>query len=154
VIDWPIAELLPHAGAMILLDAVVAFEAESILCQRHVSPGGLFQESDGALPAWVGVELMAQAIAAWAGCQARQQQRAVQLGLLLGTRHYHCNVPRFAVGTTMAVSAQRNFHDAQGMGVFDCRIEAPGIEAQARLTVFSPPDMAAFFAGQSKETHA
>lgn len=78
----------------------------------------------------------------------------MQLGFLLGTRHYRCNALRFPVDTTLAVSAQRNFHDAQGMGVFDCRIEAPGIEAQARLTVFSPPDMTAFFAGQSKETHA
>jgi predicted hotdog family 3-hydroxylacyl-ACP dehydratase len=154
VIEWPIAELLPHAGEMILLDAVVAFEAESILCQRRVAPGGLFQQSDGALPAWVGVELMAQAIAAWAGCQARQQQRPVRLGLLLGTRHYRCNVPRFPAGSTLAVSARRNFHDAQGMGVFDCRIDAPGIEANARLTVFSPPDAVAFFAGLSKETLA
>ncbi|MET0330783.1 MAG: 3-hydroxylacyl-ACP dehydratase [Dyella sp.] len=154
MIDWPIAELLPHAGDMVLLDAVVAFDTESIICQRRISPGGLFQHADGALPAWVGVELMAQAIATWAGCQARQQQRQVQLGLLLGTRHYRCTVPRFPLGAMLSVSARRNFHDAHGMGVFDCRIDAPGIEAQARLTVFSPPDAVAFFAGLSKETHA
>jgi predicted hotdog family 3-hydroxylacyl-ACP dehydratase len=154
MIDWPITELLPHAGNMILIDAVSAFDADSILCKRRVPPNGLFQDADGALPSWVGVELMAQAVAAWAGCQARQQQQPVQLGLLLGTRHYHCNVAQFPVGAMLSISARRSFYDAHGMGVFDCRIEAPGIEAKARLTVFSPPDAVAFFAGLSKETYA
>ncbi|MDE2317684.1 MAG: hypothetical protein KGK06_14855, partial [Xanthomonadaceae bacterium] len=66
---WPIAELLPHAGAMILLDAVLEHGPEHALCRRRVPAGGLLHDADGALPAWMGVELMAQAIAAWAGCR-------------------------------------------------------------------------------------
>jgi len=30
VIDWPIAELLPHAGDMILLDGVERFDDDSV----------------------------------------------------------------------------------------------------------------------------
>ena len=142
---WPIAEVLPHAGEMILLDGIEQVEAERIVCTRRVEPGGLFVEPDGSLPAWVGVELMAQAIGAWAGCCARAQQRAVQLGFLLGTRHYEANVGAFPAGSCLRVEAVRDFHNEQGMGVFHCRIDAEHIHAEARLNVFSPPDANAFF---------
>jgi len=142
---WPIAELLPHAGEMILLDAVLEHGPEHALCSRRVPAGGLFHDADGNLPAWMGVELMAQAIAAWAGCQAKAAGEPVRLGFLLGTRHYVCNVAAFAPGSELRIEARRDFHDDGGMGVFACRIEAPGVLAQARLTVFSPPDASALF---------
>ena len=148
---WPIAELLPHAGAMILLDAVLEHSPEHTLCRRRVPADGLFHDADGALPAWMGVELMAQAIAAWAGCQAKQAGEPVRLGFLLGTRHYTCNVAAFAPGSELRVEARRDFHDDSGMGVFACRIEASGILAQARLTVFSPPDAATLFTSPATE---
>lgn len=149
---WPIADVVPHAGEMILLDNIEQVENERIVCARTIRPGDMFVEADGSLPSWVGVELMAQAIAAWAGCCARAEQRPVQLGFLLGTRHYACNVDTFPVDTRLHVEAERSFHDEQGMGVFHCRIEAPGIHAEARLNVYSPPDADAFFKHDSKET--
>ena len=60
---WPIEQLLPHAGRMILLDRVVEWDAERIVCERVVRKGDAFIESNG-LPGWAGIELMAQAIAA------------------------------------------------------------------------------------------
>jgi len=149
---WPIAEVVPHTGEMILLDTIEAFEAERIACTRTIQSGGMFVDADGSLPSWVGVELMAQAIAAWAGCRARAEQRPVQLGFLLGTRHYACNVDAFPAGARLSVEAEHSFHDEQGMGVFHCRIEAPGIHAEARLNVYSPPDAGAFFKQNTEET--
>ncbi len=71
--DWPLAELLPHAGDMILIDQVLSFDEEQIQTRLTVKPGGLFNRADGSLPAWVGIELMAQSVAAYAGCRARQK---------------------------------------------------------------------------------
>ena len=142
---WPIAEVVPHAGEMILLDSIEAIEAERIVCVRAVQPNTLFVDADGSLPAWVGVELMAQSIAAWAGCRSRADQQPVQLGFLLGTRHYTCNVDAFPPGSCLRVEAARSFHDEHGMGVFTCSIDAPGIRADARLTVYRPRDADAFF---------
>ena len=56
MIDWPVAELLPHAGDMILLGAVESFDADSITAQLQVKPGGLLNSPDGSLPAWVGID--------------------------------------------------------------------------------------------------
>lgn len=149
--SWPIAELLPHAGAMILLDTLLEHGPEHVRCLRRVPADGLLHAADGTLPAWAGVELMAQAIAAWAGCRARQAGEPVRLGFLLGTRHYVCNVAAFAPGTELVIEARREFHDASGMGVFACRIEAPDVLAEARLTVFSPPDASALLQASTQE---
>lgn len=142
---WPIAEVVPHSGDMSLLDRMIELDAERIVCTAVIRAGGLFSDADGCFPAWAGVELMAQSVAAWAGAHALNEQRPVRLGFLLGTRHYECNVDRFPVGCVLRIEAERAFHDDNGMGSFACRIEAPGIEAQARLSVFSPADANLFF---------
>ena len=137
---WPIADVLPHTGAMILLDHIVACEAERIVCSRRLRAGASFVADDGSLPAWAGLELMAQAIAAWAGCHALAAGEPIRLGFLLGTRHYHATADAFPAGSELRIEAVRHFHDGEGMGVFACRIDAPGARAEARLTVFSSPD--------------
>ncbi|MDB6144089.1 MAG: hypothetical protein JWP80_3133 [Pseudomonas sp.] len=139
---WPLAELLPHAGDMILIDQVLAFDEEQIQTRLQVRPGGLFNRPDGSLPAWVGVELMAQSVAAYAGCQAREQGKPVQLGFLLGTRKFECNVEHFPVGSELTVHALRSLQDDNGMGVFECHLTGPGIQATARLNVYCPPQAA------------
>ena len=80
MIAWPLAELLPHAGDMILIEQVLAFDEEQIETRLSVKAGGLFNREDGSLPAWVGIELMAQSVAAYAGCRARLEGRTVALG--------------------------------------------------------------------------
>ena len=149
---WPIAEVVPHAGDMILLDAIEHVDAEHIVCVREVRANEMFSTTDGSLPVWAGIELMAQSIAAWAGCQARLEQRDVRLGFLLGTRHYVCNVDTFPLGSVLRVQATCAFSDHNGMGVFICRIDAPGIHAEARLTVFSPPNAAAYLTHTDADT--
>jgi predicted hotdog family 3-hydroxylacyl-ACP dehydratase len=144
MIDWPLAELLPHAGDMILIDEVVAFDEEQIHTRLTVTPGRLFNLANGAMPAWVGVELMAQSVAAYAGCQARVRGEAVELGFLLGSRKFECNVEQFAAGSLLQIHALRSLQDDNGMGVFECRLTGPGIEAFARLNVYRPPHAAEY----------
>ncbi|RON98535.1 3-hydroxylacyl-ACP dehydratase [Pseudomonas moraviensis] len=149
---WPLAELLPHAGDMILIDAIERFDDEQIFTRLMVKPDGLFNLPDGSLPAWVGVELMAQSVAAFAGCHARQKGNPVELGFLLGTRKFECNVEAFAPGSELTVHGIRSLEDDNGMGVFECHIHGDGIHASARLNVFRPPE-ANQYLQQTKESH-
>ena len=151
MIDWPLAELLPHAGDMIFIDQVLSFDEEQIHTRMTVKPGGLFSREDGSLPAWVGIELMAQTVAAFAGCRAREEGRAVELGFLLGSRKFECNVDHFPVGSELTLHGRRSLEDDNGMGVFECQIDAPGIHASARLNVFKPPK-AAHYLDPSRES--
>jgi predicted hotdog family 3-hydroxylacyl-ACP dehydratase len=142
MIDWPLAELIPHSGDMILIDQVLSFDEEQIHTRLTVKPGGIYNQTDGSLPAWVGVEIMAQTVAAFAGCRARVLGNAVELGFLLGTRKFVCNVEYFPAGTELTIHALRSLEADNGMGVFECHINAPGIHATARLNVFCPPQSA------------
>ena len=152
MIDWPLAELLPHAGDMILIDQVLGFDQEQIHTRLTVRAGGLFNREDGSLPAWVGVELMAQSVAAYAGCRARVQGDPVELGFLLGTRKFECNVEHFPAGAELQIHALRSLKDDNGMGVFECHLSGPGIHASARLNVFRPPQAQNYLAQASRET--
>ena len=124
---------------MILLDRILCFDEEQIHTRLTVKPDGLFNLPDGSLPAWVGIELMAQSVSAFAGCHARQKGNPVELGFLLGTRKFECNVEAFPAGSELTIHGIRSLEDDNGMGVFECHIHGPGIEASARLNVFRPP---------------
>jgi predicted hotdog family 3-hydroxylacyl-ACP dehydratase len=148
---WPIAELIPHAGDMILIDHVLRFSAEDIEVQLTVRDGGLFNQADGSLPAWLGIELMAQSVAAYAGCQARLRGEPLELGFLLGTRNFQCNVDRFPLGAELHIHATQSLQDENGMGVFECRLRGPGIDVIARLNVFRPPQVASYLQEEFQE---
>lgn len=140
----PVAKLLPHSGNLVLLDELLACDSESVDVRLTVRAGTPYSREDGRLPASVGLELMGQAVAAWAGWQALQQGRPVELGFLLGTRHYVCSEPAFRPGQVLCVSGRLSLDGGNGMSVFECAIHdeaaASGTPlASARLNVFQPP---------------
>ncbi|ARP87067.1 ApeP family dehydratase [Bordetella genomosp. 9] len=138
---WPVARLLPHAGDAILIDAVQDWDAVSVTASAVVRPGTPYSDEDGSLPPWIGLEIMAQAIGAWAGCQALSAGTEAGLGFLLGTRRYDCRVERFLPGTRLDVRAVQSMHDPGGMGIFECELSAGGQRlAHARLNVYRPAD--------------
>jgi predicted hotdog family 3-hydroxylacyl-ACP dehydratase len=101
----------------------------------------------GAMPAWMGIELIAQAIAAHVGLLARLQGKPPRKGLLLGTREYRATLPRFAAGAELRVTALQCFIDASGLGSYHGSIRLAEAEvASASVTVFEPPDFDAFLA--------
>ena len=82
-----IAALIPHHGAMCLLDSVEAWSLDGItsLTAAHQRPDHPLREEDG-LPATVGIELAAQAMAVHGGLLAREQGVVVQPGYLPAVR--------------------------------------------------------------------
>ena len=146
-----IKTLVPHAGTMSLLDSLVAADDETLTARVAIGPDTLFCV-DGAVGAWVGVEYMAQAVAAHAGYAARQRGEPVRVGFLLGTRRYACAVPAFAPGSQLTVHVRRALQSDNGLGSFDCRIEdAGGAElATASITVFQPENVEEFLQRSSE----
>lgn len=158
-IDWPlipIASLVPHQDRMSLLDRVLRCEGDELEAEVIVAPDQLFMDSQGAgqgLGAWVGIEWMAQAVAAWAGVQGPALGQAPRIGLLLGCRRYRSTQARFVAGERLRVQVRREFQADNGLGQFNCRLLKDGIPhgleagateevaqevAQAQLTVFGP----------------
>ena len=133
---FAVEELLPHSGRMVLLNRVIEFDEEYMVTEVIVRDDGLFGDGK-TVPAWLGIEYMAQTIAALGGMKRRLAGKSLNLGFLLGTRRYDCNVEIFPVGSVLTVSVKRLVED-QGLGVFDCRITAESISASAKLNVYQP----------------
>lgn len=135
---------IPHRGAMRLIDRVLHVDGEHAVAEVDVPFDGLFVH-DGQVPSWVGIEYMAQAVAAWAGARAREQGVAPRAGLLLGTRRYETHCAGFASGATLRIEAHCELMADNGLGQFDCRIRLGDSElASARISVFDPPADADF----------
>jgi len=134
----PVSELLPHDPPMVLLDRVLSFDASTLVAEVEIRPDSVFCEDDG-VPAWVGIEYMAQAVAAHAGCQGRLQGESPIIGYLLGTRSYKCLVASFAVGETLTIYVESLFVES-GLGAFASRIEMNGVLATATINVYQPTD--------------
>ena len=141
---YSIEELVPHKGPMCLLDRVVDAGDEHLVAEVTVRPGGLFDDGRG-VGAWVGIEYMAQAVAAWAGCRARARGGEPKIGLLLGTRNYTSAVSRFASGMCLTVAIHREFVADNGLGQFNCIISNGDQElVRVALNVFEPDDPTEF----------
>ena len=144
---FPIESCIPHRGTMRLIDRLLEHDADSVVVETRVPFDGLFLDAAG-MPAWVGIEYMAQAIAAWAGVQARGRGEAPKLGFLLGTRRYNCTRGYFERGQVLRIEARREVMGDNGLGVFACRISDDGEElATALVTVFEPADASVFLQG-------
>lgn len=140
---------VPHRAGMSLLTSVERHDGESIVARVRVPAQGLFA-TPGGVPAWVGIEYMAQAIAAWSGARARAGGGSPRIGLLLGSRCYAAATPLFEEGAELLVHAQCELMGENGLGMFDCRIEQDGrVLASGRLSVFEPPENAGKGASQS-----
>jgi predicted hotdog family 3-hydroxylacyl-ACP dehydratase len=130
---------VPHRGAMSLLSSVERCDDLSVVAHVRVPAQGVFATPEG-VPAWVGIEYMAQAVAAWSGARNHSGGGSPRIGYLLGSRRYEANVPVFPVGAELRVFGQCELMGDNGLGMFDCRIEQDGrVLASGRLSVFEPP---------------
>lgn len=146
--------VLPQSGRMRLVDEVLELSAEHIRLGLVVRNDGLFNDPalSGHVSAWVGLEYMAQAIAAHLGFELQRRGEAKRSGFLLGSRLFESNVPSFAPGLALTVTAQRLLISPDGLGVYQCQLDGPGVLVTARVNGFLPKDVAAFWATVAGES--
>ena len=125
MIDIEIADLLPHDGKMVLLDKVLEYDQQSLVAATIVREDGLFN-TQSTVPAWLGIEYMAQTVAAHGGLMRHLEGKPINIGLLLGT-----------VGISLTVKIERIMEDL-GLGVYSCHIEGDNITISAKLNVYLP----------------
>lgn len=127
---------LYHGPPMGLLDRVLEVGPDSAICSCVVDERNPFYCAQEGVPAWIGIEFMAQAIAVSAGARAVLAHQPLPLGLLLGTMAYHTRIDRFDPAATYLAHCKSLVKDDQGLGAFDCTLSLGGETiATARLTV-------------------
>ncbi|MDH3620211.1 MAG: 3-hydroxyacyl-ACP dehydratase [Gammaproteobacteria bacterium] len=135
-VGMPISEFLMHRDPMLLLDALVECEGERTVCVWRVNPDDSFVEPGNGVPAYVGVEFMAQCVAVHAGVRARVEGFGPPLGFLLGTRQFSAKVTHFEIGETYRATCEELIRDSSGMGSYECSVlHGESVVATARLAV-------------------
>ena len=122
---------IPHRRAMVLLDKVLFANQEDCTSQVTIHANSAFANQQG-VPSWVGIEYMAQTIAAFGGVQARAKQQEPEVGFLLGTRHYQVQQPLFELGLTLQVKVTHLLTD-NGLTAFACSIHHAVADPQSGL---------------------
>ncbi len=116
-----VAELVPHTGSMVWLSRVVGHSEDRTICEIDIERFAFLPDPEGNVPAWVGLEFMAQCVAAHGGLMGREAGEAPQIGYLLGSRCLTFHTDCFSSGQTIRVSAARVW-GRSGMVAFDCAL--------------------------------
>jgi predicted hotdog family 3-hydroxylacyl-ACP dehydratase len=132
-----IRTLIPHSGTMCLLDGVVRWDDESIVCitNTHREANNPLRR-DGQLSAFHALEYGAQAAAVHGGLRARTASTTAPPCYLAALRDAHLHVTRLDnLASPLEVRAQRLFGDA-GNTIYQCSISAANIPvADGRVTI-------------------
>ncbi|MGP1716147.1 MAG: ApeP family dehydratase [Methylophilus sp.] len=165
-----VSELLMHRPPMLLLDQADSFDAESVTMLYTPDTQAWYADAEGNMPAWIGIELMAQAIGCHVALNKRLQQQPPKQGVLLGSRRYLASVPVFIGNRQLRIQAVMIFRDESGLAAYDCTIceqvmagdneqgqqneraekqpgETANVLASATLKVFEPDNFQQFLQG-------
>ncbi|WP_019028203.1 hypothetical protein [Colwellia piezophila] len=147
---YPISALISHREPMILIGGLDEFNQESATCWLDINENSAFYQAENSgVPAYIGIEYMAQSIAAFAGAKALEQGEPVQIGFLLGTRKYIQKQNYFDKGCHLKVKIVELHKETSGLGVYSCEISNhQGVISSAQVNVFLPPDPDAYVAGK------
>lgn len=138
--DFPdVSSFVPHNAPMILIDKLIAVDESSVHCQVFIDKNVPFFDAQlDAVPAWVGIEYIAQTISAWSGYQSSLRGEESPIGFLLGTRRYNSECEVFTNHAVLDVYATQ-LMQSDGMSAFQCSIECAGKEIiSSQLNVFVP----------------
>jgi predicted hotdog family 3-hydroxylacyl-ACP dehydratase len=148
---YRVEELVPHRGPMCLLDSIEEYGEDWLRAAVTPRPGVRFATPAG-VPAWVGIEYMAQAAAAFGGIEQVQRGGHPTVGLLIGARYYRVMQDNFSLGQTLTVIAKIAMRDAADFAAYDCRIELAGRGiAECTLKAYRPRDLAPLLAEGARD---
>lgn len=148
---YPVESVVPQGAPMILIDEIIAREAETLVARVKIRSDGLFFQAGRGVPAHVALEWMAQACAAFAGSEAIDDSSAVKIGFLLGTRDFRAERRWFAECAHLYVRVRLEYRD-HDLANFACEVadslEGPPL-VRASLNVFCPHDASALIDRQA-----
>ena len=140
---YQVKDLVPHSGKMSLLSRIIGYGEGWLQSEVDITGESLFADDRG-VPAWIGMEYMAQTIAAYAGLQERNKGGVPKIGLLLGSRKYSSSTDYFAPGQTFRIRVELEMVAENGLNVFNCKLEGNKTRAEAVINVFQPDDAEKF----------
>jgi predicted hotdog family 3-hydroxylacyl-ACP dehydratase len=138
----PLEQLLPHRQPMILLTRMVEATATTAACEVDIGPDTQFCDG-GIVATYVGIEYMAQAVAAFSGFHRHHSGQPIEVGFLISVPKFKSYNQSFRLGQTLRVEVAHTWGESQ-LARFKCAIkDAKNGELlqQAELSVFKPESL-------------
>ncbi len=148
----PVTHYIRHRPPMLLVDEIASADLEYAATRTTIKTDNLFFDaSKGGVPAWAGVEIMAQTAGVWVGMEDERQGVPPELGFLLGSRSYDAFQPIFHEGETLHTTVKAVFINLP-MVVFEGEMKnSAGIcIAKGEFTAFRPDDVEAYLLGKER----
>jgi len=136
---------------MILIDSLDKYSDDIGCCSVTITGESIFFDSESqSVPSYVGLEYMAQGIAAYANAHERDAGLPTAIGFLVSSRKFKVLIPRFSVGSKLAITVEKLYKEDNGLSAFDCNIKCEGeLVASAKINVFQPNDPVSFLMEQA-----
>jgi predicted hotdog family 3-hydroxylacyl-ACP dehydratase len=139
----PIADLVPHQPPMLALDRLVDWGPGRAECTAEVRSDSPLVR-DGTVGGVVGIEYLAQAVAACLGYEALQGGDGVRVGMIIACRQMDILQPELKVGTQLTLSVRR-IRGNETLSHFEGEMHADGaLACTAMLTLYhaeAPPEL-------------
>lgn len=134
--------ILPHKPPMILIDRIIEFDYEQSYLKAEVDildTKQFYNFEQKGIPSYIGIEYIAQSIAAFAGIyQTQYKKEKTKIGFIIGTREYECFISIFPENSTLSIEVKQLFLDFE-LACFDCKISSGNKElVKTQLNVFQP----------------
>ncbi|PIE45718.1 MAG: hypothetical protein CSA44_01850 [Gammaproteobacteria bacterium] len=135
-----ISDYIPHRGKMMLINELVHADEKQAISSVTIGADDLFATKKG-VPAFVGIEYIAQTVAAYS-CAKDGNVGLPKVGLLLGSRRYQSEIDFFPLGVTLTITVNPLYLDDGALGVFSGNIMIKDKNVvSATLNVFQPDDI-------------
>jgi predicted hotdog family 3-hydroxylacyl-ACP dehydratase len=135
-----VAGLIPQAGIARLVESVLDLREDGIDCAGRI-PARHPLVREGAVPAYVGLEMAAQAAAVFEALRRRERegQSDPRVGFLVSLRDVRLDVPTLPVGGELIASI-RSLGGAAPLAVYQVRVLLGDmVGVQGTLGTFLPP---------------
>jgi predicted hotdog family 3-hydroxylacyl-ACP dehydratase len=130
-----IVDLVPHSGAMVLLDALTDWQKGYARCSALIREHAPFVKR-GSVSAEVTIEYMAQAVAACLGYETITGGGGVRVGMIIACKRFEAHAEKLNVGDRIEVEA-RCISGNEALSHFDCKIVRAGtVFSEAVLTLY------------------
>lgn len=137
ICTYSVSELIAHEAPMILIDRIEYFDDENIQSAISIKQSSPFL-FENAVPAYIGVEYMAQTVACFSGIKALQSSNAVRIGYLVSVRKLKLFTNAYTIGSSLVAKSCVLYDDGE-MAAFECQIlHENQLLAEAVLNVYQP----------------
>jgi predicted hotdog family 3-hydroxylacyl-ACP dehydratase len=130
-----IVDLLPHAGAMVLLDALTHWQSGQARCAATIREHAPFVVQ-GSVASAVTIEYMAQAVAACLGYEAITSGGGVRVGMIIACKRFEAHAEKLDVGDALEIDVMC-VQGNESLSHFDCKVARAGqLFSAATLTLY------------------